>query len=96
MCSAEPLTCAMSALGRDRVMFAADYPFESSEEAAHFIDSVPLTRRRETISASIRPQNISCCRPTDNNNTRSGESGGTMVAVNRHRRSTTSWPAPSG
>src|SRR5882762_5796675 len=29
MCSAEPLTCAMSALGRDRVMFAADYPFES-------------------------------------------------------------------
>jgi 2,3-dihydroxybenzoate decarboxylase len=42
MCSAEPLTCALSALGRDRVMFAADYPFESSEEAAHFIDSVPL------------------------------------------------------
>jgi 2,3-dihydroxybenzoate decarboxylase len=42
MCSAEPLTCAMSALGRDRVMFAADYPFESSEEAAHFIDGVPL------------------------------------------------------
>jgi 2,3-dihydroxybenzoate decarboxylase len=42
MSSAEPLTCAMSALGRDRVMFAADYPFESSGEAAHFIDSVPL------------------------------------------------------
>jgi 2,3-dihydroxybenzoate decarboxylase len=42
MCSAEPLTCAMSALGPDRVMFAADYPFESSEEAAHFIDHVPL------------------------------------------------------
>jgi 2,3-dihydroxybenzoate decarboxylase len=42
MCSAEPLTCAMSALGSNRVMFAADYPFESSEEAAHFIDSVPL------------------------------------------------------
>jgi 2,3-dihydroxybenzoate decarboxylase len=42
MSSTEPLTCAMSALGRDRVMFAADYPFESSEEAAHFIDGVPL------------------------------------------------------
>ncbi len=42
MCSAEPLTCAISALGHDHVMFAADYPFESSEEAAHFIDSVPL------------------------------------------------------
>jgi 2,3-dihydroxybenzoate decarboxylase len=42
MCSAEPLTCAVSALGSDHVMFAADYPFESSEEAAHFIDHVPL------------------------------------------------------
>jgi 2,3-dihydroxybenzoate decarboxylase len=42
MCSAEPLTCAMSALGHDHVMFAADYPFESTEEAAHFIDGVAL------------------------------------------------------
>ncbi len=42
MFSAEPLMCAISALGHDRVMFGADYPFESSEEAAHFIDSVPL------------------------------------------------------
>jgi 2,3-dihydroxybenzoate decarboxylase len=42
MCSAEPLNCALSALGRDRVMFAADYPFESSEEAAHFIDGVAI------------------------------------------------------
>jgi 2,3-dihydroxybenzoate decarboxylase len=42
MSSVEPLTCAVSALGPDRVMFAADYPFESSEEAAHFIDHVPL------------------------------------------------------
>ena len=45
MCSAEPLTCAMSALGRDRVMFAADYPFESADEAAHFIDTVPLDEK---------------------------------------------------
>ncbi len=28
MCSAEPLNCTLAALGRDRVMFAADYPFE--------------------------------------------------------------------
>ena len=42
MCSAEPLTCTLSALGKDRVMFAADYPFESVEEAAHFIDGVEL------------------------------------------------------
>jgi 2,3-dihydroxybenzoate decarboxylase len=50
MCSAEPLTCTISALGRDRVMFAADYPFESVEEAAHFIDGVKLDERvREDI-----------------------------------------------
>jgi 2,3-dihydroxybenzoate decarboxylase len=42
MCSAEPLTCALSALGRDHVMFAADYPFESPQEAGHFIDTVAL------------------------------------------------------
>ena len=42
MCSAEPLTCTLKALGRDRVMFAADYPFETVEEAAHFIDGVEL------------------------------------------------------
>jgi 2,3-dihydroxybenzoate decarboxylase len=42
MCSAEPLNCAIAALGHDRVMFAADYPFESVEEAGHFIDSVAL------------------------------------------------------
>jgi 2,3-dihydroxybenzoate decarboxylase len=40
----------MSALGRNRVMFAADYPFESSEEAAHFIDNVPLD---ETVRNDI-------------------------------------------
>ena len=32
----------MAALGRESVMFAADYPFEKAEEAGHFIDSVPL------------------------------------------------------
>src|SRR5712671_6833531 len=42
MCSAEPLNCTISALGSERVMFAADYPFESVDEAGHFIDTVPL------------------------------------------------------
>lgn len=42
MCSAEPLICSLSALGTGRVMFAADYPFESVDEAAHFIDGVTL------------------------------------------------------
>lgn len=42
MCSIEPLACTISALGEDRVMFAADFPFESTEEAAEFIDNAPL------------------------------------------------------
>ena len=42
MCSVEPLACTISALGEDRVMFAVDFPFESTQEAAEFIDSVPI------------------------------------------------------
>jgi 2,3-dihydroxybenzoate decarboxylase len=42
MCSAEPLNCSLAALGHDRVMFAADYPFESAPEAGEFLDHVAL------------------------------------------------------
>ena len=45
MCSAEPLDCTTSALGLERVMFAADFPFEDAEEAAHFIDTVALDEK---------------------------------------------------
>ncbi|AXK81290.1 amidohydrolase [Pseudolabrys taiwanensis] len=38
----EPLMCAVEALGRDKVMFAADYPFENAEEAGHFLDDVAI------------------------------------------------------
>jgi 2,3-dihydroxybenzoate decarboxylase len=38
----EPLLCAVDALGRDRVMFAADYPFEDAAEAGHFMDDVSI------------------------------------------------------
>ncbi len=40
--AAEPLRCAVDALGRDKVMFAADYPFEDAVEAGHWMDSVPI------------------------------------------------------
>src|ERR1700761_6200537 len=43
MCSAEPLNCSLAALGADRVMFAADHPFEDAQEAGAFMDHVPLT-----------------------------------------------------
>ena len=42
MFSAEPLNCAVAALGRSRVMFSADYPFESAAEAGHFMDDVAI------------------------------------------------------
>ena len=54
MCSAEPLNCALAALGTDRVMFAADYPFEDAAEAGHFLDRVALD---ETVRADIATNN---------------------------------------
>jgi 2,3-dihydroxybenzoate decarboxylase len=42
MCSAEPLACAIGALGDARILFAADYPFESVDEASAFIEGAPL------------------------------------------------------
>jgi len=51
MCSAEPLNCTIAALGHERMMFAADYPFESAQEAGEFLDHVPLAERvREDIA----------------------------------------------
>jgi len=43
MFSAEPLHCTISALGAGRVMFSADYPFESIDEAGAFMDTVALS-----------------------------------------------------
>ena len=42
MCSTEPLNCTLAALGADHVMFAADHPFESAQEAGEFMDHTPL------------------------------------------------------
>jgi 2,3-dihydroxybenzoate decarboxylase len=47
MCSAEPLNCTLAALGKDRVMFAADYPFESAQEAGEWLD-------HESLDESLR------------------------------------------
>ena len=50
MCSAEPLDCTIAALGHERVMFSADYPFESVDVAGEFIDHVHLAEQvREDI-----------------------------------------------
>jgi 2,3-dihydroxybenzoate decarboxylase len=50
MFSAEPLHCAINAVGHERIMFSADYPFESSDEASTFIDQVSLA---EDVRADI-------------------------------------------
>jgi 2,3-dihydroxybenzoate decarboxylase len=50
MFSAEPLACAIAALGHEQVMFSSDYPFESTAEAGHFMDHVALS---EPVRADI-------------------------------------------
>jgi 2,3-dihydroxybenzoate decarboxylase len=51
MYSREPLLCALAALGEDRVMFSADYPFESAAEAGAFMDEVELSpAQREAVA----------------------------------------------
>jgi 2,3-dihydroxybenzoate decarboxylase len=42
MFSADPLLCSVAALGQDRVMFSADFPFEPTREAGKFMDEAPL------------------------------------------------------
>ncbi len=43
MCSNGPLLCAIQELGEERVMFSVDYPYESSEVAAQFLEQAPIT-----------------------------------------------------
>jgi 2,3-dihydroxybenzoate decarboxylase len=50
MYAAEPLNCAIGAVGHERIMFATDYPFEPPGEASEFIDHVPLA---ENVRADI-------------------------------------------
>ena len=59
MFSKEPLDCALAALGPDRVMFSADYPFEQVEEAGHFMDTVPLPPTCAPASHQATPR--ACC-----------------------------------
>jgi 2,3-dihydroxybenzoate decarboxylase len=42
MFSFEPIDCALKALGRENVMYSADYPFEDPVEAGAFLDKLPL------------------------------------------------------
>jgi 2,3-dihydroxybenzoate decarboxylase len=48
-CQHEALTCAIAALGADRVMFSVDYPMEDSVEAAHFIETAPISEQEREL-----------------------------------------------
>ena len=51
--SAPALRLALDVLGEDRIMFAADYPYESVEEGVRFMDSVAITdEQRSKIYAT--------------------------------------------
>jgi 2,3-dihydroxybenzoate decarboxylase len=54
MYSAEPLNCSVAALGRERVMFSADYPFENWVTAGSFMDDVAIA---EDLRADIGRNN---------------------------------------
>jgi 2,3-dihydroxybenzoate decarboxylase len=42
MFSDDPLLCSIHALGHKRVLFSADFPFESTHEAGRFMDAAPI------------------------------------------------------
>jgi 2,3-dihydroxybenzoate decarboxylase len=42
-CSSDPLLCSVATLGAERILFAVDYPFESTKEATHFIETAPIS-----------------------------------------------------
>ena len=54
MFSAEPLHCTIDALDADRVMFSVDYPFELSDAAGKFMDTVPLA---DKVRAAVARHN---------------------------------------
>lgn len=43
VCSDEPLQCAISAVGEDRILFSADYPFENLQLATDWIDGANIS-----------------------------------------------------
>jgi 5-carboxyvanillate decarboxylase len=54
VCSLPAFLSVFLELGADRMMFAADYPYENSEEAARFIEQVPISDiDKEKIQHSV-------------------------------------------
>lgn len=63
VCSNAALQCALAELGPDSVMFSTDYPFESIDEAARFIETAPVDmslRRKLCYQNAARLLGIEC------------------------------------
>ena len=39
----QPLLCALTVFGADRIMFAVDYPYSTNAAGRHLLDTAPLS-----------------------------------------------------
>ncbi len=58
VCSHASLVGAITAIGEDAVMFAIDYPFESSEQAVEFLKSAPISPEQREKLAHLNAERI--------------------------------------
>ena len=58
VCSAPTLTAAIGEMGAEAVMFSIDYPYESTELAADFIEQAPLDEATRALVCSENAQRI--------------------------------------
>jgi 2,3-dihydroxybenzoate decarboxylase len=56
--ASEPLVCAISTLGADRILFSVDYPFERTEEAAQFIEAAPIDETNKKKICFLNAQRL--------------------------------------
>lgn len=48
----------MDVLGSERILFAADYPYESVAEAVHFMDTAPITQHERRLFYQINAERL--------------------------------------
>jgi 2,3-dihydroxybenzoate decarboxylase len=56
--SEDPLRCALSALGQDRVLFSVDYPYQSAQSATDFLMSADLDPQTRQALASRNAEKL--------------------------------------
>jgi 2,3-dihydroxybenzoate decarboxylase len=54
----DPLQCAIGELGADHILFAIDYPFESTSEAKEFLDSAPITEEQRAQISHLNAERL--------------------------------------